>query len=110
MYGHPNFSGMTLARKLQPHNKVKLLYGVRTTEEGKQYQVVASRGNFILRNNAGTNALANLEKDLANAKQNGSYTTTEFKVQELQEYTVEPTNLEKTSETSEEKSIWDFDN
>lgn len=93
-YFSGNFSELKEAISLQPNNKIKLLYGVRTNE-GKQYQAVCTRGELILPNNAGSSAIARLEKDLTNAKQNGSFSTTEFRVQELQEYTVQPTNLEE---------------
>ena len=106
-YFNGDFSELDEALALQPNNKVKLLYGIRTTEEGKQYQVTASKGNLILHNNAGSSALAKLEKELANAKQNGAYTTTEFKVQDLAEYSVEPTNLEKLTATSQGEMPWD---
>ena len=95
-YFKGDFSELKDAIALQPNNKVKLLYGVRTTDEGKQYQSIATKGELILRNSAGANALTKLEKDLANAKQNGAYATSEFKVQELQEYVVTPTNLADT--------------
>ena len=91
---------------LQANNKVKLLYGVRTSDEGKQYQVIATRGDFILRNTASVNAYAKLEKSLTDAKLNGAFATTEFKVQELKEYTVEATNLEKPVEEVSEMP-WD---
>lgn len=92
-YFKGDFSELKEAIALQPNNKVKLLYGVRTTDDGKQYQTVATRGNMILANNAGSRAIARLEKELADAKAAGSYATTDFRVQELSEYTVEPTNL-----------------
>lgn len=88
-----NFSEIKEALALQPNNKIKLLYGVRTTDDGKQYQAVATRNGFVLHNSAGSKALARLEKELANAKDNGAYATTEFKVQELAEYNVEATDL-----------------
>lgn len=88
-----NFSEIVEAIKLQPNNKVKLLYGVRTTDEGKQYQAIATKGELILPNNAGSNALVRLEKSLAGAKDAGSYASTDFRVQELAEYTVEATDL-----------------
>ena len=91
---------------LQANNKVKLLYGVRTSDEGKQYQVIATRGDFILRNTASVSAYAKLEKSLTDAKLNGAFATTEFKVQELKEYTVEATNLEKPVEEVSEMP-WD---
>lgn len=91
---------------LQANNKVKLLYGVRTSDEGKQYQVIATRGDFILRNTANLSARAKLEKSITDAKLNGAFATTEFKVQELKEYTVEATNLEKPVEEASEMP-WD---
>lgn len=104
-YFKGDFSEIKDAIALQPNNKVKLLYGVRTTDEGKQYQTIATRFGMVLHNNAGSKALERLERDLNYAKDNGSYATTEFKVQELSEYTVNPTDLssaESTDSTSEE--------
>lgn len=90
-----DFSELQDALKLQPNNKVKLLYGIRTTDEGRQYQTIASRNGFVLRNSASASAITHLEKDLFNAKQAGAYATTEFQVKPLYEYTVEPTNLDQ---------------
>lgn len=100
-YFNGDFSEVKEAIALQPNNKIKLLYGVRTTDEGKQYQAIATRENFMLFNSAGSNALLRLEKELANAKSNGSYANTEYKVQELTEYTVEATNLDNGTQASE---------
>jgi len=106
-----DFSELKEALAMQPNNKVKLLYGVRTTEDNKQYQVVASRGDLILNNAANMKAVTRLEKTLADAKQNGAYATTDFRVCELQEYVVEPTNMEQstqsTSEDSSSELPWD---
>lgn len=107
-YFSGNFSELKEVIALRPNNKVKLLYGVRTTDEGKQYQAIATKGDLILRNNAGSNALAKAEATLANAKQNGSFANIVYKVQELQEYAVEPTNLEKPAETTTSDEMpWD---
>ncbi len=94
-YFKGDFSEIQEAIALQPTNKVKLLYGVRTNDEGKQFQAVASRGELILRNSASSKALARLEKDLASAKASGAYANVDFRVQELAEYAVKATNLEK---------------
>lgn len=99
-YFKGDFKELKEALKLQPNNKVKLLYGVRTNDEGKQYQAVCTRGELILPNAASANALTKLEKDLVNAKQNGAYQNTDYRVCELQEWTVEPTNLEKPADTT----------
>jgi hypothetical protein len=92
-YFKGDFSEIKEAIALQPNNKVKLLYGVRTTDEGKQYQAIAARDRFFLRNSAGSKAYERLEKELANVKQNGGWANTEYRVQELAEYNVEATNL-----------------
>lgn len=86
---------------LRPNNKVKLLYGVRTNDEGKQYQAVCTRGELILPNAANANALTKLEKNLVDAKQSGSFQNIDYRVCELQEWTVEPTNLEKPVENND---------
>lgn len=99
-YFSGDFSEVKEAIALQPNNKVKLLYGVRTTDEGKQYQTIATRSGMVLHNSAGSKALEKLEKDLTNAKNNGSYASTDFRVQELSEYSVEPTNLSSAPTTS----------
>lgn len=105
-YFSGNFSELKEILALRPNNKVKLLYGVRTTDDGNMFQVIATKGDLILRNNAGANALSRLETTLANAKQNGMYSNVTYKVQELQEHTVEATNLEKPVEAPED-ILWD---
>ena len=95
-----DFSEIKDAIALQPNNKVKLLYGVRTTDEGKQYQAIATRLNMVLSNSAGSRAMEHLAKELARAKNAGSYANVDFRVQELAEYTVEATDLSAGVETT----------
>ncbi len=107
-YFKGDFSELKKAIALQPNNKVKLLYGVRTTDEGKQYQAVCSRGEFILRNSANATAIAKLEKDLATAKANGSYANIDYRVCDLQEWIVEPTDLANAPADSKDNEMpWD---
>jgi hypothetical protein len=49
-------------------------------------------------NSANSNAVTALERNLASAKQNGAYQNVDYRVCELQEWSVEPTNLEKKEE------------
>jgi hypothetical protein len=90
-----NFKEIKDIMSYQPNNKVKILFGVRTTDDGKQYQTVASREDLILHNNAGSNAITKLATRLAEMKSNGSFANTDFRVQELAEYDVQPTNLDQ---------------
>lgn len=99
-----NFSEIKEAIALQPNNKIKLLYGIRTTDEGKQYQAIATRENLMLSNSAGSNAYTRLEKELVRLKEAGSYANTEFKVQELAEFSVDATDLSAAPATTGSES------
>lgn len=107
-YFKGDFSELKEALALQPNNKIKLLYGVRTTDDGKQYQVIMAREGFVLNNNSGTSALARLEKNLTNLKNAGSMASTDFRVQELAEWAIEPSNFEATDseESTTEELPW----
>ena len=95
-YFKGNFKELRDVIALQPNNKVKLLFGVRNTDDGKQYQAVYNQ--MFLRNN--TTDYSKLDADLQERKNNGAYPTTEFFVGDLTEYTVEATNFNTTpSET-----------
>ena len=107
-YFKGDFSELKEALALQPNNKIKLLYGVRTTDDGKQYQVIMAREGFVLNNNSGTSALARLEKNLTNLKNAGSMASTDFRVQELKEWVIEPSNFEAadSEESTTEELPW----
>lgn len=94
---------------LQPTNKVKVLFGVKSTDDNKQYQAVYNQ--MFLRN--GATDYSKLSQDLQERKSRGSYATTEFKVCDLTEYTVEATDF-SNSDSSDmpfpepEASPWGF--
>lgn len=93
--------------KLQPNNKVKCMFGVRNTDDNKQYQAIYTQK--FLKNNI-TN-YSNLDKDLQERKANGSYPNTEFSTCPLKEYVIEETNFDaseaNTTEASD-NSPWGF--
>lgn len=80
---------------LQPNNKVKVLFGVKTTDNNRQVQVVYPQMTLKY----GVTDYSKLEKDVEERKANGAYPTTEFmvkgKIVDLQEYTVEATDFNK---------------
>lgn len=88
-----DFSELREAIALQPNNKVKVLFGVRSTDDNKQYQTVYSQ--MFLKN--GNTNYTKLEKDLQDRKTAGAYPTTEFFIGDLKEYTVEATDLNSTN-------------
>lgn len=105
-----NFKEIKEAVSYQPNNKVKVLFGVRTTDDGKQYQSVFTQ---MFLNNRSTD-YARLDKELQERKSNGAYSTTEFVVKDLEEYNVESTNFNNSSDDlpfqtgTENESPWDF--
>ena len=86
----------------QPNNKVKVLFGVRTTDDGKQYQ--AAYTQMVLRN--GVTDFSKLDSDLADRKEAGAYSTTEFEVVPIHEYNVESTSVEDLPAATEAPKGW----
>ena len=88
-YFKGKFNEIRDAVNLMPNNKIKVLFGVRTTDDGKQYQDVYTR-KFL------SNAVSvydKLAEDVQSNKDNGAYPNTEFVIADLQEYTVQATNF-----------------
>lgn len=88
-YFKGDYSELKEAISLQPKNRVKGLFGVRTTEDGKQYQ--AAYVQKFLKNSVAD--YSKLDEELQNRKAAGAYPTTEFEVCDLKEYTIEPTDF-----------------
>lgn len=87
-----DFSEFVNAWKFQQNNKVKVLFGIRTTNEGKQYQTFYTK--MFLRNSSSN--YDRLEQDLKATKEAGGLPTSEFMVAPLQEYVVNSTPLENS--------------
>ena len=92
-YFKGKFNEIKGAINLMPNNKIKVLFGVRTTDEGKQYQDVYTR-KFLSNT---VSVYDKLAEDVQTNKDNGAYPNTEFVVADLQEYTVQATNFNNTN-------------
>lgn len=92
-YFKGNFKELKDITKIMPTNKVKVMFGIRTDEEGKQYQTAFTR--MFLKNHA-TDYSA-LDKEYQDAKNNGAFKTIEFEAVDLHEYSVEATNFNETT-------------
>ena len=92
-YFKGDFSELKAVIALQPKNKVKALFGVRTTDDNRQYQAVYTQ--MFLKN--GVTDYSRLDKDVQERKNAGAYSTTEFEVTDLHEYNVTATDLSKPS-------------
>lgn len=86
----------------QPNNKVKVLFGVRTTDDGKQYQTAYTQK--VLSN--GTSDYSRLDADVKERKNAGAYPNTEFVVGPLFEYKVEATPVEDMPAATEAPKGW----
>lgn len=105
-----DFSELNEVPKLMPKNKVKVMFGVRTTEDGKQYQAVYT--NKVLRN--GARDYSEIDKDLQERKNAGAFSNMEYDTNPFREYTVEATDFNNSASSdmpfpkAEESSPWDF--
>lgn len=92
-----DFSELKTVVTLQPKNKVKCMFGVRTTDEGKQYQAVYTQR--FLKN--GVNDYSLLDAEYQERKSNGGYPNTEFMICDLKEYMVEATDFSANDESTD---------
>lgn len=92
-YFKNDFSEVKEIITYQPKNKVKVLFGVRTTEDNKQYQAVYTQ--MFLRNN--TNKYTSLSEDVQSRKNAGAYPNTEFEICPLKVYENKPTDFNTES-------------
>ena len=90
---------------MMPDNYIKLLFGVRTTDEGKEYQDVFTRASQ--RFNTRKNTV--IEKALTEAQNAGAYANTYFETCELKEYAPQPTNIAETVSNDDDLPFSDDD-
>ena len=88
-YFKGDFTELQNILKLQPKNKVKVLFGVRTTDDNKQYQ--AAYTQKFLKNNV--NDYSKLDKEIQDRIADGGLSNIEYEVCDFKEYTVESTDL-----------------
>lgn len=92
-YFKGDFSELKDIITYQPNNKVKALFGVRTTDDNKMYQTVFT--DMFLKNSI--NDYTKLAKVIQERKDAGAYATTEFEVCDFKPYVVKPTEITNTS-------------
>lgn len=97
-----NFKEIQEIISYQPNNKVKVLFGVRTTDDGKQYQ--ATYTQMVLTNS--TSNYSRLDADVKERKNAGAYSNTEFEVVPLKEYTVDATPIEDMPADTKAPTGW----
>ena len=100
-YFKGNFKELVDGVNMQPNNQVKVLFGIKNTEDGKQFQDVFTQK--VLRSNA-TN-YSYLENALEERKENGGYSNTIFEICTFKEYGIEPTTF-GTEDPSKDEMPW----
>lgn len=96
-----DFSALKEMLTYQPNNKVKLMLGVRTTDDNKQYQAFFTEMPM----KSSMSRYDKLESTLTDRKANGAYQTTEFEVCELKEFNNTPSTA-PTSVVNTAPSSW----
>lgn len=109
-YFKGNFKEIKDAIALQPTNKVKVLFGIRTADDGREYQDVYNR--TVLKNSS-TNITA-LQKEIEDSKNSGGLQNRIYEFCDLKEYKVEATDFNNvpvaddpfTNSSSSEATPW----
>ena len=92
-YFKGDFSEVKDITTLQPNNKVKVLFGVKNSDDNRQYQ--AAYTDMFLKNNI--TDYSRLDKNVQDRKANGGYASVEFAVADIKEYNVEATTFNDPS-------------
>lgn len=103
-YFKGDFTELRSAIALQPTNKVKILYGVRTSDDNKQYQTTYTR--MTLKNSV--TDYSKLDADVMEMKSrstSASVAQTEYRVDDFQEYKVEATSITESTATTESSDL-----
>lgn len=88
-YFKGDFSELRNAIALQPTNKVKIMFGIRTGNDGRQYQSAYTQ--MFLRNNVSD--YSKLDANIQERKNAGAYSTTEFEAVDFHEYSVKSSTI-----------------
>ena len=83
--------------KLQPENKVKVMFGVRNSDD-KQYQTIYTRETL----KAGARNYDKIAKSLKEAKDNGAFADTEFEACDIKKYVVNATTFEDNTTVNDD--------
>jgi hypothetical protein len=91
-YFKGDVSELREAINLQPKNKIKIMFGIKTTDDGKQYQDAYTKR--FLRNDASN--YKSLYEDVQQSQEASAYSHTTFLFDKIKEYNVEATDLSKS--------------
>lgn len=84
-----DFKAIKDAVALQPTNKVKVAFGIRTADDGREFQDIYT--GYVLRNNA--NSFSKLQEKIEEAQNNGGLNNRYYEFCDLKEYKVVATDF-----------------
>ena len=88
--------------KFQPDNLIKIPVGIKTTDDGKEYQAIYTK-MFL---SPGVKDYTKLKEDIQASQAAGAYKNTTFESCDLKEYVVAPTNFTEPSMGQESLPGW----
>lgn len=88
-YFKGNFKEIKEIVGMQPNNKIKIMFGVRNTDDGKQFQTAYT--SMFIKNNV--TDYSRLDKNLKERKDAGAFVNTEFEACDIKEYEVASTDF-----------------
>ena len=97
-YVKGNFSELKGLIKLQPNNKVKVLFGIKSTDDNKQYQTVYTQ--MVLKPNVSD--YKRLQKDVEERQAAGAMANVDFSFSNLKEYDVTSTDFKVEDDPSKD--------
>lgn len=95
-YFKGDFSELKRNIGYQPNNKIKVLFGIKSTDDNKQIQTAYTR--MFLKNNI--TDYSKLDKSVKETQDSGALTNCIFDCTEFHEYVVESTNLSQSPASS----------
>ena len=91
-YFKGNIAEIKDAIALQPNNKVKVLFGIRVNDEGREYQDIYPT---VVRNNA--SSYEKLQKEIEDRKEHGGLSNRVYEFCNIKEYRVIPTDMSEAA-------------
>lgn len=96
-YFSGDFSEINEAYSLQPNNMIKLMFGIKTNQEGKVYQTICNNKDFFLYHFADARAIEKAKQNLIASKQQGLFSSEEYDTTPIHVWSVTPTDLNATA-------------
>lgn len=97
-YFNGDFKEIKDAVALQPNNKVKVLFGIRNTDDGKEYQDIYTR--LVLRNSS--NNINAFQKEIEERKNSGALNNRVYEFCDLKEYKVVATDFNANTPSNDD--------